>query len=407
MARNPLWDILALILVGVSFFRYAKLMPQAAHASDFSHYYLSCRMLLDGRSPYSTPLASMAKEYDLVLSPDSPTGTNPPLLQWLFAPFAMLPPPAAFWLWSLLQAFALAIILWLTRLLLAERLTTRAWRFVACGAIASTPMLIHFTESQTQLLVAALLLAALALLLKDRPTAACLTTVVAAVLKLFPVVLLPWFVWRGGRTWRQRAVLAGISLIAIAIGVVVSGPSLWQDFIQNGLPSVGYWSRNFTFNYCLASFVAHCCGWSWNIGLAVGCLALVAAYVLCLRLRDDNEAQFCLLSLAMLAGGTTSWSHYMVLAIFPVAAMVARVPAKPSWPRVLLLIALVMALDNVDAPTSAFPEGWHLAKLLWIYTPVYGQLILAAMFVVQPAVCRSAITPPRNGSLTGTDRTAP
>ena len=107
--------------------------------------------------------------------------------------------------------------------------------------------------------------------------------------------------------------------------------------------------------------------------------------MLCLRLREDKEAQFCLLTLAMLAGGTTSWSHYMVLAIFPVAAMVTRVSANPSWARVLLFTAAVMALDNVDAPTSAFPEGWHLAKLLWIYTPLFGQLALAAMFVIRPA----------------------
>jgi alpha-1,2-mannosyltransferase len=393
IAGSPLWDIMAILLVLMSLFRYANLMPQAAHASDFSHYYLSCRMLLEGRSPYATPLVSMAKEYDLVLSPDSTTGTNPPVLQWVFAPFAMLAPRAAFWLWSLLQVIALGTILWLTRLLLAKRLTTRAWRFVVCGAIASVPMLIHFTEAQTQLLIGALVLAALFLLLKGRPTAACLTVVAAGLLKLFPFVLLPWFIWRGGRTWRQRAILSGVSLAAIAVSVAISGPSQWQDFIQNGLPSVGYWSRNFTFNYCLASLVKHC-GWSWNVGLAVGGMALVGAYAFCLRLRDDDEAQFCLLSLAMLAGGTTSWSHYMVLAIFPVAAMVTRVSAKPSWARVLLFTAAVMALDNVDAPTSAFPETWHLVKLLWIYTPLFGQLALAAMFVTRP----SAIMPRRSGS---------
>jgi hypothetical protein len=388
---------MAVVVALVSLVRYADLMPQAAHASDFSHYYLSCRMLLEGRSPYATPLGSMAKEYDLVLSPDSTTGTNPPVLQWLLAPFAMLTPRAAFWSWSLLQAVALGVILWLTRRLLGERLTARAWRFVVCGAVASVPMLIHFTESQTQLLIGALLLAALALLLNGRPTAACLTAVAAGLLKLFPFVLLPWFVWRGGRTWRQRAVLAVLSLIAVAVGIVISGPSLWQDFVEHGLPSVGYWSRNFTFNYCLASFVTHGCGWSWNAGLVVGSLALAGAYVLCLR--KDNEAQFCLLSLAMLAGGTTSWSHYMVLAIFPVAAMAARVSANPSWARVLLFTAAVMALDNVDAPTSAFPDGWHLAKLLWVYTPLFGQLALAAMFATRPTPRGSAVTPPRSGSL--------
>jgi hypothetical protein len=397
IVRSPLWDIMAVVVALVSLFRYAELMPQAARASDFSHYYLSCRMLLEGRSPYATPLDSMAKEYGLVLSPDSITGTNPPVLQWLFAPFAMLNPRPAFWLWSLLQAAALGVILWLTRLLLAERLTTRAWRFLVCGAVASVPMLIHFTESQTQLLIGALLLAALTLLRKGWPIAACLIAVAAGFLKLFPFVLLPWFVWRGGRTWRQRAVLTAVSLAAVALGIVISGPSLWQDFIQHGLPSVGYWSRNFVFNYCLASLVKHC-GWSWNVGLAVGWMALTGAYALCLRLRDDNEAPFSLLSLAMLAGGTTSWSHYMVLTIYPVAVMLTRVAANPSCARVLVFTVAVMALDNVDAPTSAFPEGWHLAKLLWIYTPLFGQLALAAMIVTRPPPCGSALNPLRNDS---------
>jgi hypothetical protein len=132
--------------------------------------------------------------------------------------------------------------------------------------------------------------------------------------------------------------------------------------------------------------------------LAVGWVALMGAYALCLRLRDDNEAQFCLLSLAMLAGGTTSWSHYMVLTIFPVAVMLTYVAVNPSCARVLVFTMAVMALDNVDAPTTAFPEGWHLAKLLWVYTPLFGQLTLAAMFATRLRLRGSAISPLRNDS---------
>jgi hypothetical protein len=397
VAKSPLWDIMAVVVALLSLSRYAKLMPQAARASDFSHYYLSCRALLEGRSPYSTYLVPMGKEYGLVLSPDSITGTNPPVLQWLFAPFAMLNPGPAFWLWSLLQAVLLGVMLWCTRRLLAGRLSARAWRFLVCGAVASVPMLIHFTESQTQLLIGALLLAAFVWQRAGRPVAACLAVVAGGLLKLFPFTLLPWFVWRGGRTWRGRAVLAGVSLTAIGVAVIASGPAWWQDFHQHGLPSVDYWSRNFAFNYCLASLVKHC-GGTWNAGLAVGFVSLALAYALCLRLRKDQEAQFCLVSLAMLAGGTTTWSHYMVLAIFPVAVVAARVAANPSYARVLVFAVTVMALDNVDAATSAFPESWRLAKLLWIYTPLFGQLALAALLLNLSRVRRHAFSPPRSGS---------
>lgn len=399
VAKNPLWDIMAVVVALMSLPQYAKLMPQAARASDFSHYYLSCRMLLEGRSPYTTWLVPMAKEYGLVLSPDSTFGGNSPGLQWLFAPFAMLKPGPAFWLWSLLQAVSLGVMLWCTRRLLAGRLSARAWRFVVCGAVASVPMLIHFTESQTQLLIGALLLMALIWQRAGRPVAACLAVVAAGLLKLFPFALLPWFVWRGGRTGRERAILAGVSLTAIGAAVIASEPALWLDFQQHGLQVVDYWSRNFTFNYCLASLVKHG-GGSWNAGLAVGFVSLATAYALCLRLREDEEAQFCLVSLAMLTGGTTTWSHYMVLAIFPVAVVAARVAANPSYARVLAFAAVVMALDNVDAPTSAFPGGWRLAKLLWIYTPLFGLLALAAMLVNLSRGRRDVLSPPRSGSST-------
>jgi len=76
----------------------------------------------------------------------------------------------------------------------------------------------------------------------------------------------------------------------------------------------------------------------------------------------------------------------------------ARVAANPSYARVLVFAVTLMALDNVDAATSAFPEGWRLARLLWIYTPLFGQLALAAMLVNQSCVRRTAINPPRSGS---------
>ena len=65
----------------------------------------------------------------------------------------------------------------------------------------------------------------------------------------------------------------------------------------------------------------------------------------------------------MLAGGDITWSHYMVLTIFPVAVVAARVAANPSYARVLVFAVTVLALDNVDATNSAFPEGMAPGKI--------------------------------------------
>src|SRR5208282_6608913 len=115
-----------------------------------------------------------------------------PFLVGVFAPFAALPPRAAFWLWTLLETVCLGYVLLVMGQLTSSRLSTQA-RVLVCGAImASAPVYWHFYFSQCQLLIAAMILVAYKLLRSGRPAAACLVIATAGWLKIFPVVLLPW-----------------------------------------------------------------------------------------------------------------------------------------------------------------------------------------------------------------------
>jgi hypothetical protein len=192
--QNRLLDFAAVLFAVVGVVRLALVLPARSTQNDFAHYYVTSRLALDGRNPYGVPLEPLYAAQGFAYQAEVPVATNPPTLLWLFAPLALLPSRAAYWVWTAVQAISLAAILALTRRLLRERLSARAWRFVAAGTLASATVYWHFVYAQWQLPLAALVLAAFAWQAAGKHTLACLTIAAAALIKLYPAVLLPWFV---------------------------------------------------------------------------------------------------------------------------------------------------------------------------------------------------------------------
>jgi hypothetical protein len=323
-----------------------------------------------------------------------PTATNPPFLVGIFAPFAALPPHAAFWAWTSLEMVCLGYVLLATWQLMSSRLSVPA-RMVVCGAIvASAPVYWHFFFSQSQLLVAAMILAAYGLQRNGRPAGACLVISTAAWLKMFPVMLLPWFLWRTPANTKIRWKYLGATLVW-SIGVVLAtGWSSWKQFWDHAIPVLETWVMQARhFNFTVPSFVKNAAwslhgfqsGWDglhgWvTVGAVIGLTLIALAYGLCWRTgrrqKDaDLELEFCLLSVAMLAGITEAWGHYFVILAFPVAVAVARIVQRPTCGRgVILGISLVMlnVMTSWQSPWLEFAVS---------YIPLYGLLLLGSFFV--------------------------
>ena len=202
---------LGLALVGVG--HIARDLPTRADGNDFAHYYISSRLLLAGADLYSTPLQAEYERWGFRYTHPIPTATNPPLLIAIFAPFALLAPSPAFWTWVILEMFSLGWILMFTWRLLATRLSLPMRCIVCATAVASAPVYWHFFFSQCQLLIAAILLLAYWCLRNDRPVSACLAVTTTVWLKLFPVVLVPWFLWRCSRECSTRWKCAAAVLV--------------------------------------------------------------------------------------------------------------------------------------------------------------------------------------------------
>jgi hypothetical protein len=394
--RSWLLTALALVLALLGFGRIARDLPSRADGNDFAHYYISSRLLLAGADLYSTPLQPEYERWGFRYTHPIPTATNPPLLVAIFAPFAHLSPAAAFWAWVMLEVFSLGCVLALTWRLLADRLSRPMGCLVCAAVISSAPVYWHFFFSQCQILIAAIILLAYWCLRNGRPLSACVAVTTTVWLKLFPVVLVPWFLWRCSRKWSTRWKCAAAVLAWSAALILSTGVENWRQFWLHGMKTVEAWvAWQRHFNFTVPSFVKNM-AWllhgfdpQWNqlyawahVGALIGAALIALAYGVCWKsVRDgtdaDLESEFCLLSAAMLAGISEAWGHYFVLLIFPAAVAVARARRRPTPGRILTLAASLVMLNLMGSWQSPWLEFFVS------YIPLYGLLLLGAFFTAE------------------------
>jgi hypothetical protein len=242
-------------------------------------------------------------------------------------------------------------------------------------------------------LLAALVLTAYAASRAGRHGWACLAVSVAGILKFYPFVLLPWFVWSGGGGMRMRLYrVLGVVGFVLAV-FAVTKPALWWDFLAYGIPmGVGEEiGRNFHFS--LSALVTNLGyayhgfrpsppekHWWWVVGTVTGLVVIAGAYALCLTVRRDPEAQFCLLCVAMLTGTVTVQGHYFVFLVFPLAVVATRVAARPSPRSVVYLILVVVAVNYIDPPDWSFLWRHLVLYLLVSDLPLYALIGLGVFF---------------------------
>ena len=392
LGQNRMLDFGAALIAVLSVWRIILVLPTRLWGFDFNHFYVSSRLLIQGKNPYLISLEPMSREMGFEFSRDLPIPHYPPSFLWMFAPLVSLPPRVAFAVWVLVEILSLGLLLWLTRQLLKDRLSPRGWRFLCIAAIASQPIFWQFCFSQVQLPLAAVALGAYALHRRGHHAVACMAVAAAGMLKFYPFVLLPWFVWRSGGSVPTRISRAFLVIAMSVTVVVVTGPGLWRDFVRLGIPVAAANEVGRNFHYALPSLVTNLgLAYSglnpsgaasrlwWAAGTAAGLLVIGLAYRLCYRSERDDETEFCLLCVAMLAGIVTVQGHYFVWLIFPLACAALRVAAKSSTRSILCFSLIVLALNEVTPPPLSFLSDHIYLKILVNYVPLYGLMGLGAL----------------------------
>ncbi|MGD8471472.1 MAG: glycosyltransferase family 87 protein [Desulfobacterales bacterium] len=408
---NPLtaiaFGILAVFLVA----KVAFQLPDRALKDDFAHYYIAGQIFLEGKNPYARNLAPLYQQYGFTY--DGETGSvvapNPPTFFFLFAPIALLKPGPAFIAWLAFEIIGLAFSLWLTRRLLQNGLTTRGWLFLCAAIVGSQWVYGQFFHSQVGFLLVALVLAAFALHQQEKYLPAAGLVALAGLIKLFPFILLPWFVLREKSGYKIRAGRMLFTAGFILGLIFLTGIKNWLDYYHFSFRYLIDGSFGIGYNYSLPSFVVNFVYaiydfrppsniaeiWS-TIGVAGGLIFLTFSYILCLLAFDDRESEFCFLILAMLVSGTRTLGHYFVFLIFPIALAFARTSKFESKRPFLLMVLIFLALNLHDLRAIQFIFLNRYIFLIFNYIPFYGLLALMIYYLKLNSVV--SYTSPDNGN---------
>ena len=382
--------LLALVVVAYRAVQFVVLTGRIQWGYDFSAYWAGANRLLAGLSPYSA--AQLAGPY----APQQQfLYLYPPPLAAAVSPLALAFPTdyrAAAWVWA---AIGFAIVVWAVLALwrserLGERFQVLAgrgrWLLVA-AAVASPPVVAELVLGHVHLVLLGLLTLAWLGVRSGTPRDelfAGAAVGVAAVIKVFPAVLVIWFVL----TRRYRAAGAAI-VAAIAVALIAlpfTGLQPWLDF-PTVLANLAAPSDT-TDTLAPTVWLADALGFAAARLVVIGAAALLLIAIGLAARRGGSAGQtrtiarsFGAAVLLSVLVAPAMYHHYLAIAALPfILGVSAGVPLR--W----LALAYFLMWGGQQAA---------LGELSWIINralPTAGALVLLASLVrpAPPAGIRQA-----------------
>ncbi len=286
---------------------------------DFRAYLDAARRLMDGGALYETGVTSSGVvglfQY-------------PPPVAVALVPIALLPEtlaPTLVWLGLLLAALAGAVV----------ALPVRAWVRWAVLLVAGLTWPVLYAVKLGQVGPLLVLLFALAWRWLDRPVPLGLSIAAGTILKLQPVLLVPWALATG--RWRAAAVATGAILVICAASVPIVGTGAWLDWI--GLIR-GVGATVETAHAVSPGAIALGLGADSTVATAIqwAFVAAVAIVTILAWLRRDAASSLVVTAVASQCVSPLVWDHYAVVLLLPVALVLDRLGPR-AWPIALLPIA--------------------------------------------------------------------
>lgn len=314
--------------------------------TDYTAYWQAASALLARGSPYASDQISgpyVAIEQGLSLSP--------PLLAAMVTPMATLPVAVASGLWSLLGAMAfLAVGVVVARAEGAGR-SRGDLVLLAMAGLIFPPVYIDLVVGNVNLWLFALLGLAWLGYRSDRPVVLGLAIAAAALVKVFPIVLIVWLI--GSRRWRALGwVIIGTAAMVV-ISLPMTGLQAWLDYPRvilnatSGVASVVPTVSNLLaglFGAIVARAVV-------LVGGGVIVYAFARAWPSALSYGMAVAVSVLMVPIL--------WNQYLVLMLLPLLLVASR--ARPRWlpaiPYLLMWptgIGLLLALGSWMVPGVLF-----------------------------------------------------
>ncbi len=377
----------ALVVAEAGLIVTIRLTAAAPDGGDLCRDYLDAHRLLAGQSPYAVFAGCGALHH-------SP---HPPLGLLLLVPLALMPVSAAGMVWDLFMLAALVASLWLIWDELRPAIAPGWLVLVAALVTLWPPLLDTWLEAQIGPLVLLLLVLAWRARRRGHPWAAGAWLAVAALLRLYPVLLFAIPLVR--REWRTvgGGGVTGVALTALTLPFI--GVGGYVDYFTREAPASSAEWINDAHNVSLR-------GWLGNAFIgnntiapiasapaivtplwALGVAAVAALALWCLwRARGApigshaDERAWHLVIPAMLLLSPLAWPHYFDILLLPLAALGATLATRwARWPAIALAIGVVLpwaqrfgldALFSLPRPL-AWPAGIFIFEL-----PCYALVIV-------------------------------
>ena len=381
--------LLAIILVAFRLIQFTAFTTQVQWGYDFSFYWTAASHLLHGEPIYSAQQLS---------GPYAPQGQNgflyPPPFAAAMTPFAIAFPDsyrAANWAWAAIGAVILVAGTWAVArsigLFDRIRAATGLGPWILFAAVVGFPPVVgELVMGNVHILLFGLLAVAwLGIRQGDRmgENWAGLAVGLATVIKVFPALLILWFVLTGRRraaTWSIIGVL-----FAIAATLPITGVQPWLDFPVALL--------NLSAPADTTDTLAPTVWLAPLMGFGMGRLVVTAAALAILAWtarRLPARRSFVVAVLLSVLIAPALYHHYLAILVLPFLLLLPEAGALP-W------LALAYLLMSGGEQTA-------LGELAWIVTrglPTAGALLLLGVAIFNEAYRREPVSPARPPEPTG------
>jgi hypothetical protein len=342
---------------------------------------------------------------------------NPPMMPLTLSPLMLLPPVAGALAWFAIKA---ALVSWCMIVVLEwARGSGPPFPWWAEGAVllfSARPILSDLHHGNINILILALIVAALAAWRRGYDVLAGLLLALAITYKVTPALFVPYFAWK--RSWRTVVATGlGVGLFLLAVPSAVLSPqfngeclAMWwhrilHPYVSSGQMSdqevnqsmIGVMSRLLTETRDgrYSRILAHLNLVAWPPRkvatlaklLSVGLLGLLLGFTRTRYARREDSrllGEFALVVLTMLIVSERSWKHHFVTLLLPYAYLVHRAYVAPAtlrlrsvltaalWASVLLILTTSSEVGGQFADGVGHKIALYYGMFFWGAVVLYG-----------------------------------
>lgn len=336
---------------------------------DFSFYYQSVQLVLNGGSPY--------KNGNFILN-------YPPTAIFFFFPFSIFTYKAGEIFWTLISVTTLLGSIFVLLKSVNKKVLILVYLLILSFAILSFPVRFNLGMGQVNLFILFFFCLSFYFYQSKRLYWAGIFLAIASAIKLTPILLLLFFIRKGALKVVVSTVI-GFILLSF-LGAITFGVNLTREYFFQVLPNIPSIGNDIYYNQALTGFLA-------RLGI-VNILALFINYSILVVLLLSNFfltrplkqpvltelIQYGLFIVAVLIGGGLAWQHHFVLLIIPYTALFVSLIQKSSQKLSLFLsiLSFILVALNIKEPQH------FVSTSIFILSHVfYGNVLLYLLLVKQ------------------------